>query len=674
MALATTSGGYRPGSGFAGGTGTAYDVSSEDTDARGFWSLEKCKRAYSSYLGSKRAEIDEQISSRRYRHGAQWTSEQIKVLNDRKQPVVTYNYISRKINATVGLVERLRQSPKAYPRSPQHQQGADLATAGIRYVLDNNNWTPKSAQVAEAAAIDGLAGIELNLRPSEGKPRFEGQKPDYDIFFEVTDNDGFFYDPRSFKHDFSDAIFLGMGKWIDEDRLTAMLPQYKDQLKGALSQGIELTAGSDRDNRWFDDAGEFPRVRLVDLWYKLHDVWCWALFTGSTKLADGISPFEDETGKSIPRYLMFSAAVDHDGDRYGFVRMLQSAQDEVNQRRSKGLHELNSRRIRATKAAVAGTDVERLRREAARPDGIVLSDTSLDDIAFDDMAKQAAVMGQLEFMREAKQEIENFGPNAALIGDMSNQRSGRAIALLQQAGIAELGPYMINLRGWKIRVYRAVFNAIQKFWTNERWIRVTDNDGLQQFVQINALQVDPMTGSPQIANAIGDLDVDIVLDEGPDNVTLMQDTYDAISNALPAVAKMLSPAQATAALEVLIETSQLPADVKKKFRDAGQQQQGPPPQVQIKQAELQMEQQFKQAELAMDQQAQQQELQIDREKAAQDQQIEQARAASQMEIERMKAFNTAMLQRQQARAQAEATGMRAMGQAAAAMRGARPPL
>ena len=89
----------------------------------------------------------------------------------------------------------------------------------------------------------------------------------------------------------------------------------------------------------------------------------------------GETPFEDEYDKPFCKYLMFSAQVDHEGDRYGFPRNLQSAQDEVNQRRSKGLHELNNRRIIATKAAVADGNVEALRREAARSDGIVLVNT-----------------------------------------------------------------------------------------------------------------------------------------------------------------------------------------------------------------------------------------------------------------------------------------------------------
>src|SRR5262245_15466594 len=85
-----------------------------------YWSLGKCKRAYQDYLAKQRNEIDEPKEARRYRHGAHWTDEQIKVLNRRKQPVVTFNRIGRKTDGVVGLVERLRQDPKAYPRTPQH--------------------------------------------------------------------------------------------------------------------------------------------------------------------------------------------------------------------------------------------------------------------------------------------------------------------------------------------------------------------------------------------------------------------------------------------------------------------------------------------------------------------------------------------------------------------------
>jgi hypothetical protein len=95
--------------------------------------------------------------------------------------------------------------------------------------------------------------------------------------------------------------------------------------------------------------------------------------------------------------------------------------------------------------------------------------------------------GQLEMLQEAKTEIENFGPNPALIGQGLEDSVGRAIALLQQAGMAELGPYLSAYKNWKIRVYRCIWNIITEHWKAERWIRVTDDQNVAQFFQINKL-------------------------------------------------------------------------------------------------------------------------------------------------------------------------------------------
>ena len=49
--------------------------------------------------------------------------------------------------------------------------------------------------------------------------------------------------------------------------------------------------------------------------------WCWALNIGNAKLMEGVSPYIDERGKTFAKYIMFSAGVDHDADRYGFIRI-----------------------------------------------------------------------------------------------------------------------------------------------------------------------------------------------------------------------------------------------------------------------------------------------------------------------------------------------------------------
>jgi hypothetical protein len=166
-----------------------------------------------------------------------------------------------------------------------------------------------------------------------------------------------------------------------------------------------------------------------------------------------------------------------------------------------------------------------------------------------------------------------------------------------------------------------------------------------------------MTGMPQIANAVGELDVDIILDEGPDTITMMADTYDAISQALPSVASMLKPQQAQAILDVLIETSPLPAEVKKKFRDASQPPMGPngqplppppPPEVQKAQMQAQIDQQKNQADLQLQQQKNQNDAQAKMAMAQADIQIEREKAQNQMAIEEAKASNAMRLEREMA--------------------------
>lgn len=553
----------------------------------------KLKRQYLAYIGDKSEEIKEQKDARRYYHGAQWTSEQIKAFNKRKQPVVTFNRIARKINAVVGLQERQRQDPRGFPRTPKHEEGAEIATAVLRYVMDQQEWTAKSPVCGLDAAVDGIGGLEIILE--------QGDEQDIEVGFETVEPSSFFYDPRSLKLDFSDARYMGVGKWADLDTVVEMYPDRETELKASLESGSDLTSNPDSDSKWFTDSDAGKRVRLVDHWYIKGGKWNWCLYTGTIILDEGESPYLDEKKKTACKYIMFSANVDHDGDRYGFVRNMRSAADEINQRRSKGLHQLNSRRL------IISSDnqdrAEEWRREAARPDGVLIYPAGTTPPAFDDAAKGNELTGQLAFLEDAKNEIENYGFNPALMGSGVGDMSGKAMQIQQQAGIAELGPYLIAYKGWKLRVYRAIWNAVQKHWSGQRWIRVTDDDNAAKFFAINEPQIDEMTGQPAIDPATGEpilsnqlnaLDVDIIIDEGPDTLTMQADAYDTLT-VMARGGQQLPP-------EVLIELSPLTGSVKKRIIDkieaskeqaAQASQPGP-----VQQHALMLEMQGKEADIA----------------------------------------------------------------------------
>lgn len=523
----------------------------------------KLRQKYEDFATTKSAEIEEQRTARHYYHGDQLTAEERRVLAKRRQPAVTNNRISRKINGTIGVLSRSRQDPKAFPRTPKHEDSAETATEVLRYAMDRIDWATLDSATALTASINGIGAVEIYLE--------EGDHGDPEIGAALVDADSWFYDPRSYRQDFSDAAYHGVVKWLDEDVVKEMFPDAADKVDSLMSGGWADSAQSrDREQRWVNTTER--QVRVVEHWYKHKGEWLWCFYSGDIELMHGASPFEDEMGRSVSRFIAFSANVDHDGDRYGFIRNLKSPQDEINARRSKALHTLNVRRVIADKGAV--DNVEKSRAEMARPDGWIEKNPGLE-LSADDAARQADLAGQLRFLEDAKNEIENQGFNPSLIGTGVQNMSGRAIDLQQQAGMAELGPFINNYRGWKLRVYRMFWNAIQQYWTAERWLRVTDDEGVAQFVQLNALQVNEW-GEPMIVNDLGSLDVDIVIDEGPDVIVSAQ----AVEQTLAALAQNGIPV----APELILEMSDLPGRIKKKALAAQEKMRQPDPAAGIKQA------------------------------------------------------------------------------------------
>ncbi len=519
-----------------------------------FLSVEKLRKQYIDYLTAKQEEIDEQKESRRYYHGAQYNADQLKVLKDRGQPPLTYNHTSRKINCIVGLIERMRSDPKALPNSPKFEAGTELATEGIRSVLNGNDWKTRDEECLRRCGFAAIAGIEL--RP------YRNAKGEMNLKLKEVLDDEYFYDPKSVLYDFDDKRYEGIAKWMDVEAAIELFPEQEETLRDLIENGSDLTTNADREFKWISTQSQ--RLRLVEHWYRHRGKWCYAFYVANTLLDEGVSPFRDEEGNTVSRFIMFSAAVDHDGDRYSFVRNLKGAQDSLNQSKSKALHVANSRRVISEKGAV--DDVETARREWVRPDGWVEVNPGFGDKIQPDQTQQD-LASFMKFAEEAKQEIdEAYNINVANLQGVTGvgQLSGRAIELLRQPGMAELGPFVIAYRGWKLRVYRAIFNFIKLYWKEERWIRISDDEqGKAQFLQINALGMDPF-GQPAIVNAIGELDVDIAMEEGPDVGNLMQDTYDALKGYPPG----------TFPPQVLIELSPLPRSHKNRIL----QMLSPPPQ------------------------------------------------------------------------------------------------
>ena len=179
-------------------------------------------------------------------------------------------------------------------------------------------------------------------------------------------------------------------------------------------------------------------------------------------------------------------------------------------------------------------------------------------------------------------------------------------------------------------------------------------------------------GRPMLVNSLGALDVDIIIDEGPDTVNMQGDTMMVLQSLGPQFLQQFP--------EIAIELAPLPASVKKPMLDRIQQQKNTPPPPDPKmlavQAKTQADMQMMQAKAGMDAQKMQADMQmmaakagLEQQQAEQDtalkyrqQMVDERASHSALLLERMKAENEAQLQRMQAAADIQIERIKAASQ------------
>jgi hypothetical protein len=501
----------------------------------------------------QRAERD-----RDYRDLIQWTKTEIDTLSGRGQPVLTIDYTGAKVDLVLGMERQRRSDPKAFPRTPKEQDRSDVATQSLRFIADDCQFDQSRSDVFDNILVEGYGGAKVTVEPSD-----DGG---YDIKIVQIPWDRLFRDPNSRRADFSDAKFLGEVLWMDRDDAKEMFPDGGAALDATFSMGGTYGGTyDDRPQNWTDS--KRARVRIVQMWYRDKGEWAVATFTkGGAVAPTQYSPYKDRYGRSACPLILRHAYCDRENNRYGMVRGMISLQDEVNKRRSKALHWANSRQLMIEEGAV--DDYDKVRAEAAKPDGmIVYRRFGADGRGVEVMSSAEFTTAQMALLQHATAELQSRGPNASLAGKDGQDLSGRAIIAQQQGGAAEMEPLFDALRQWTRQVYEAAWMRVRQFWTAEKWVRVTDDDKNVQWVGLNRqitleqelaamppeMQAQAMQsmglvpGDPRLQqvvrteNAVGELDADITIEDGP-NVQMLDSDQ----------AALLAP---------LVQAGQLPAEV-----------------------------------------------------------------------------------------------------------------
>ena len=472
-----------------------------------------------------------------YDNHQQWTDEEVAELDARNQAPVVINRIKPKVNVLTGMQKVSRTKPKALPRTPKHTDAADAITEGLRFVVDNNDFSVISSATFRNEIVCGYGAAIVE---------FDDNK---DIAITKIPWDRYYFDPHSRELDFSDKSFDGIITWMEKTDAIEQWPDKEEEIRNAFSAQPDRTF--EDKPFWINESR--TRIQILQHFYKDKGTWKTAIFSAHFWLEEPAdSPWLNEDKKPSNPIEAQTAYIDRELQRYGEVRGYIWGQDETNHRRSKLLYNVSVNQTIGEDGAV--DNIDEMKREAAKSDGHIKTNKGFE-FQFRDRAEENQV--QFALYQEAKKEIDEVGANSALAGRAVTS-SGRQDQIQQAAGKVELASLYDGHKMWEQRIYRQIWNRIKQSWTAEKWVRVTDDKSNLQWVGFNleitvadklqeaieqgdqdaagVLQQLTLQGDPrlqevvEVRNSPAEIDVDILIVEAPDFTILQQETFEKLAD------------------------------------------------------------------------------------------------------------------------------------------------
>lgn len=453
----------------------------------------------------------------------------------RGQPLVWTNKIQPAISGVLGVYDAAQTDPKCEPRSPEHQDTADIATKILRYLSDCARLATIKKTLSKDYFIYGTCAVIV------GEEAFSGCEH---IKVRAIRWQDFFYDPASREHNFSDANYLGIARWLEAAEVSALYPERYEELGKPYDGSLSTWPGEKEadDTIWLD--AQRKRVRVVELYFRDDNYeWQRVVFCQAGFLDFGPSVYTDDKGKTICPIVAMSFEVNPETkERYGPITAMRPLQNEYNSRRAVLLNEAQNRRTRQTIEGIDPKWAKIAKQEAGKADGQL--PYGWDMISMPDIAA-----GQAQLLAKTEADLDRLAPSSTVLSAMRGGDSGRAKQILQNAGLTEWARAFGHLEELEEEMHRHLWFAAKQFMTQAQWIRYTGEARAAEWIQVNVpvgarqeLVMDPQTGAPVmdeqgqpqlrtvpvLEKAIAQMDVDIILNAVPDTITLQQEANEQI--------------------------------------------------------------------------------------------------------------------------------------------------
>jgi hypothetical protein len=502
-----------------------------------------------------------------YYRGEQWTEQDLARLRETGRPALTINTILSTVNAVLGEQASQRGDIQFRPRRDGEQEIADTLTKLYLQIGDNNNFDWIESQVFADGIIQDRGYFDIRMDFDDhidGEIKITSLDP-IDV---VLDPDAKAYDPDTWTEVFHT-------KWLSLEDIKHLYGAAKAQeLRAIAENGQHFSKDSFdiEDTRFGDtlingdvftndsraDTKDIKAVRVierqarklvnvkhfvdneqgdtrpipddwddarVDAFAQEHNLSVikrmdkkvrWTVTADKTVLHDEWSPYAHFT--IVPFFPYFRR-----GKPFGMVRNLLSPQEQLNKVSSQELHIVNT----------------------TANSGYMVENGSLTNMSLTDLELRGAETGLvLEFakgstppvkiqpnqipsgldrisMKAANNIKEISGVSDSLLGQDSAEVSGVAIQAKQASGRVQIQVPLDNLTRTRYIVARNILSIVQRYYTEQRIIRVVGQDPMTGAPTEEQMTVNEVTPTGAVINNITLGEYDVIVTSVP-----QRDTFD----------------------------------------------------------------------------------------------------------------------------------------------------
>ena len=478
--------------------------------------------------------------------GNQLTAEEVTELTDRGQPQVIENELHPIVEDSMGVYKS--QASRIVYRGRnigEDETSANTLTDMSLHAEQESDYEFEEGDMARDAFTCGMGVMEVYATIDDFLQPKVGHRQE-DVL-------NMFPDPNSKRYDWNiDAKFVARAKWMHISEAKVKWPSKLDQINAYVNQDpVDDGTSSFKRENFYDKKSK--KIRPVEMWYKgyekvkvavLDDVTVDVSKFNKTQMKKFMSENKEaqilERVDTSMKYSIFiddtieleggDSIYDHDfypfvpffiyrkksGEPYSAIRLLKDPQKEINKRRSKSLHLLNTNQVIMDDNAVR--DEDELRDEVAKPDGIIKKKKGSE---FSIEKNIDVSQGQMVLLQESKESIRRISGTTNNAGDLPREvRSGVGLRRAQSISDIRKLPQFNNLRRTRKMIGSLRYELMKQFYTQEKTFFITDNMGAAKSFELTKGDI----------KTIKESNYDIIIEEAPDVATIQEEQATEIGN------------------------------------------------------------------------------------------------------------------------------------------------